>query len=57
VKYEVRVAAAADAIKSTLSNNGYGLLVIGKHREGHSQVSAEEYQLVHAVRDIPVLAL
>ena len=34
-----------------------GCWFVGKHAEGQSRVGSEDYQLMHMVRDIPVLAL
>ena len=44
-------------IRAALAIGEYTLLVVGSHADGHSQVSASEYQLMHVVREIPVLAL
>ena len=57
VSYRLAVGEIVPAVRSQLDVGDYGLLVVGCHHEGHSQVTAEDYQLMHQVRDLPVLAL
>jgi len=57
VTYRLAVGDVIDVVRAELDVGDYGLLVVGKHQEGYSNVSADDYQLMHQVRDIPVLAL
>ncbi len=57
VSYRIVVGQVTDVVRRELSERDYGLVVVGRHAEGYSHVSADDYQLMHAVRDIPVLAL
>lgn len=57
VAYRLAVGNVIDAVRAELDAGDYGLLVVGKHHEGYSHVSADDYQLMHQVCDIPVLAL
>jgi hypothetical protein len=45
------------AVQEELAAGAYGLLVVGRHEEGYSRITAADYQLMHLVRDVPVLAL
>ncbi len=55
--YRLEVGPVVATVKQELESGRYGLLVIGRHAEGLSEISAAEYQLMHIVRDVPVLAL
>ena len=57
VSYRLAVGEIVPTVRSQLDAGDYGLLVVGCHHEGYSQVTAEDYQLMHQVRDMPVLAL
>lgn len=57
VSYRIEVGEVIPSVRRELQRGGYGLLVVGAHREGHSHVAAEDYQLIDLVRDVPVLAL
>ena len=57
VSYRIEVAEVLDVVEDAIAEKGFGLLVVGTHLEGRSHVDAGEYQLMHSVRNIPVLAL
>ena len=57
VSYRLAVSDIITTVRQELATQRYGLLVVGSHQEGHSYVAADDYQLMHQVRDIPVLAL
>ena len=57
VTYRLAVGDIITTVKEELIRGDYGLLVVGSHYEGHSHLAADDYQLMHQVRDIPVLAL
>lgn len=57
VDYRLRLGGVVDAARNELASGSYGLLVVGHHEEGHSRITAADYQLMHLIRDIPVLAL
>ena len=57
VSYRLAVGEIVPTVREELARGNYGLLVIGSHHEGHSHVTADDYQLMRQVRDIPVLAL
>ncbi|MCH7592321.1 MAG: hypothetical protein IH989_06045 [Planctomycetes bacterium] len=57
VSYRLAVGEVVALVQGELKRGDYGLLVVGSHTDGHSHVSADDYQLLHQVRDIPVLAL
>ena len=57
VAYELRVGEVEITVQAELAAQPYGLLVVGRHEAGRSLIDAEEYQLMHIVKDIPVLAL
>ena len=57
VSYELAVGEVVPTVRNVLRSGSYGLLVVGRHHEGVSRVSADDYQLMHLVRDVPVLAL
>jgi hypothetical protein len=57
VHYRLTVGQAVAAVEEELARGGFGLLVVGAHQEGYSEVDAEVYQLMHTVQDVPVLAL
>ena len=57
VSYRIVIGKLIETVRRELTGGDYGLLVVGRHVEGHSHVAAEDYQLMHSVRDIPVLAL
>jgi hypothetical protein len=57
VTYRLAVGDVVPTVSGELERGDYGLLVVGSHREGHSYLAASDYQLMHTVRDIPVLAL
>ncbi len=57
VTYDLALGEVVPTIRAALAGGSYTLLVVGSHVEGHSQVSASDYQLMHVVREIPVLAL
>lgn len=57
VGYRLGLGEIVAEVRRELASGEFGLLVVGSHEEGHSHVSADDYQLMHQVRDIPVLAL
>lgn len=57
VSYQLAVGDVVALVQAELKRGDYSMLVVGSHSEGHSHVSADDYQLLHQVRDIPVLAL
>ena len=57
VCYRLTVGQVVPSVQNELSRGGYGLLVVGRHSGGYSVVGADDYQLMHTIRDIPVLAL
>lgn len=57
VSYRLEVGAVRALVERELGARDYGLLVVGRHRQGQSQVEAEDYQLMHAIDRVPVLAL
>ena len=57
VNYRLAIGEVVPTVRAELEGGDYGLLVVGTHEEGHSHVAAADYQLLHVVRDIPVLAL
>jgi hypothetical protein len=57
VSYSLTVGDVVPAVQAELARGDYGLLVVGNHEEGHSRITADDYQLMHLVRDVPVLAL
>lgn len=57
VSYRLAVGEIVALVQGELKRGDYHLLVVGSHTDGHSHVSSDDYQLLHQVRDIPVLAL
>ncbi|RME36522.1 MAG: hypothetical protein D6788_11425, partial [Planctomycetota bacterium] len=57
VRYRLAVGDVVKTVEEELRRERYGLLVVGRHEEGHSRVSAEDYRLMHQVQSLPVLAL
>lgn len=57
VTYRLATGDIITTVRQELSTGDHGLLVVGSHDDGQSQVTADDYQLMHQVRDIPVLAL
>ncbi len=57
VSYQLRIGSIVPVVRRELQQGGYGLLVVGQHKEGYSHITAEDYQLMRTVRDVPVLAL
>lgn len=57
VAYELVVGDVVASVERVLSGGDYSMLVVGTHREGHSEVSAADYELMHRVTSVPVLAL
>lgn len=57
VDYELVVGDVVASVERVLSGGDYSMLVVGTHREGHSEVSAADYELMHRVTGVPVLAL
>ncbi|MCH7958809.1 MAG: hypothetical protein IID08_01670 [Candidatus Hydrogenedentes bacterium] len=57
VDYHLRIGDAITAVERELRIGHSTLLVVGTHHEGSSHVDALEYQLMHRVSAIPVLAL
>ncbi len=57
VTYLLGVGDVLTAVRNELSRGDYGLLIVGRHEEGHSHVEAVDYQLMHEVSQVPVLAL
>ena len=55
--YRLEVGPVVATVQKELASGRFSLLVIGKHVEGLSEISAPEYWLMHAVEDVPVLAL
>ncbi len=57
VRYRLELGEVLPLFQRELKQGGYGLLVVGSHHEGASHVEAEVYQLMHLVKDVPVLAI
>jgi hypothetical protein len=57
VGYRIVVGDVVDTVRAELESGDYGLLVVGRHEDGRSHVAADDYQLMHAVTEVPVLAL
>jgi len=57
VSYRLAVGEVRATVERELAAGEYGLLVVGRHQEGYSHVEAEDYQLMHQVRHVPILAL
>lgn len=57
VTYQLKLGEVVAAVQEELAAGSYGLLVVGHHAEGHSRITAADYQLMQLVRDVPVLAL
>ncbi|MFQ5592178.1 MAG: universal stress protein [Phycisphaerae bacterium] len=57
VAYRIAVGDVVPTVNEELARGGYTLLVVGSHRNGHSHIGASDYQLMHTVTEIPVLAL
>lgn len=57
VAYQLGVGDVLTAVREELSRGDYGLLIVGRHYEGHSHVEAADYQLMREVTEVPVLAL
>ena len=57
VSYCLRRGEIVAVTQQELTAGDYGLLVVGHHEEGHSHITAADYQLMHLVRNVPVLAL
>lgn len=57
VSYRLAIGDVVSTVQQTLRDETFGLLVVGRHSEGYSYVESADYQLMHAVHDIPVLAL
>jgi len=57
VTYALVVGDIVDTVRKELDRSAYSLLVVGAHQEGHSSITAVDYQLMHQVTNIPVLAL
>ena len=57
VNYRLRLGDVVGAVQNELAAGSYGLLVVGRHEERHSRITAADYQLMHLVRNVPVLAL
>lgn len=57
VTYRLAVGDVQTAVHAELQSGAYGLLVVGQHSEGHSHIDAADYQLMHSIRHVPVLAL
>ncbi len=57
VGYRLAVGSVVQTVQNEVRHGDWGLLVVGRHEQGRSHVSAEDYQLMHLIRDVPVLAL
>jgi len=57
VSYALVVGDTVETTRKELETGAYSLLVVGAHKGGHSYISAVDYQLMHQVTGIPVLAL
>ncbi|UCE61076.1 MAG: hypothetical protein JSU63_04865 [Phycisphaerales bacterium] len=57
VGYRILIGDVVSIVQQELEIGDYGMFVVGSHREGHSYLGASDYQLMHVVRGIPVLAL
>jgi hypothetical protein len=57
VTYRLRLGDVVTTVQRELATGSYGLLVVGHHEEGYSRITAADYQLMHLVREVPVLAL
>ncbi len=57
VAYRLGVGDVLTSVRDELSRGDYGLVIVGCHHEGHSHVEAADYQLMHEVSEVPVLAL
>ncbi len=58
VGYRLAVGPVVETVQTQLAASTWGLLVVGRHDDtGRSHVNAQDYQLLHRVREVPVLAL
>lgn len=57
VNYRLVLGDVVTTVQRELASGSYGLLVVGQHEERHSRITAADYQLMHLVQDVPVLAL
>lgn len=57
VRYRLALGEVVPTVQQELETGRHSLLVVGCHREGHSFIEAADYELMHQVRNIPVLAL
>lgn len=57
VSYRLAIGEVVPTVRAELESGRHTLLVVGCHRAGHSFIEAADYELMHEVRAIPVLAL
>lgn len=57
VTYRMTLGDVVTTVQRELASGSYGLLVVGHHQERHSRITAADYQLMHLVCEVPVLAL
>jgi len=57
VTYRIVVGDIVTTVENTLKQQEYDLLVVGHHAGGRSHVFTADYQLMHKVKDVAVLAL
>lgn len=57
IRYRVLVGHVLDLVQKEVELGNYGMVIVGRHREGKSHVEADVYQLMHLVRSVPVLAI
>lgn len=57
VTYRIVVGDIVTTVENSLKQGSYDLLVVGHHAGGRSHVFTADYQLMHKVKDVAVLAL
>ncbi|MGB0716950.1 MAG: hypothetical protein ACPGXK_13795, partial [Phycisphaerae bacterium] len=57
VNYRIAIGQIGDLVGKMLSEQDFHMLVVGHHEDGKSHVTAADYQLIHTITSVPVLAL
>jgi hypothetical protein len=57
IRYRLEVGSVIQNVERAIDRGGVGLVVVGKHVGGRSSIDSDDYQLMHSVRDAPILAL
>ena len=57
VSYRLAIGEVVPTVMQELQSGRHSLLVVGCHHHQHSFIEAADYELMHEVQDIPVLAL